>query len=188
MTADKLGLRLEPRPRAGTGPPDVRARIVETVKYSGADILTRRSCNMMRPRHHFTLIDLMAAVGAAALGLGWVVSVAPGRAGPALVVIGPLIGILCHRWRGGRGILGGTLGGTAYAGFGLIMLVTGPHRPGGAALSSMADWPVQVVIMTAICLTFGTLMGVAAWLAAAAMGRSVAPTLPSPNDRFVRKV
>jgi len=141
----------------------------------------------MLSRHRLTLMDLMAAVGAAGLGLGWVVSTAPGRAGPALIVIGPLVGILCDRWRGGRGILGGTLGGAAYAGFGVIMLVTGPHWPGGAGLSSMADWPVQVVIMTAICLTFGTLMGVAAWLVAAMMGRSVAPTLPSPNDRFVRQ-
>jgi len=121
----------------------------------------------------------MAAVGAAAVGLTWVVSEAPGRAGPALIVIGPLVGILYDRWRGGRGILGGTLGGAAYAGFGLIMLATGPHWPGGAGLSTMAmaNWPVQVVIMTAICLTFGTLMGVAAWLAAAVMGRPVAPRI-----------
>jgi hypothetical protein len=55
---------------------------------------------MMPSRHHLTLIDLMAAVGAAALGLGWVVSVAPGRTGPALIIIGPLVGILCDRWRG----------------------------------------------------------------------------------------
>jgi hypothetical protein len=142
---------------------------------------------MLPSRHHLTLIDLMAAIGAAALGLAWVVSEAPGRAGPALIVIGPLVGILCDRWRGGRGILGGTLGGAAYAGIGLIWTITGPHWPGGAGLSSMADWPVQMVIMTAICLTFGTLMGVVAWLVAAMMGRSVAPTLPSPNDRFVRQ-
>jgi hypothetical protein len=67
------------------------------------------------------------------------------------------------------------------------MLVTGPHWPGGAGLSTVADWPVQVVIMTAAFLTFGTLTGVSAWLVAAMMGRSVAPNLPSPNDRFVRQ-
>jgi len=133
------------------------------------------------------LIDLMAAIGAAALGFGWVAWVAPGRAGPGLIVVGPLVGILCDRWRGGRGILGGTLGGAAHAVLGVIMLITGPHWPGGAALSSMADWPAQVVVMTAICITFGSLMGVAAWLAAAVMGRSVAPTLPSTNDTLLRQ-
>ncbi len=45
----------------------------------------------------------------------------------------------------------------------------------------MADWPMQMVIMTAISLTFGTLMGVVAWLAAAVMGRSVAPQLAEPK-------
>jgi hypothetical protein len=94
---------------------------------------------------------------------------------------------LWDRWRGCTGILGGVLGGAAEAGFALIMLVTGPHWPGGAGLSTVADWPVQVVIMTAAFLTFGTLTGVAAWLVAAMMGRSVAPTLPSANDRFVRQ-
>jgi hypothetical protein len=136
---------------------------------------------MTPSRHHLTLVDVMAAIGAAALGLAWVVSQAPGRAGPAMIVIGPLVGILCDRWRGGRGILGVTLGGAVYAGIGLIWLITGPHRPGGAGLSSMADWPMQMVIMTAISLTFGTLMGVVAWLAAAVMGRSVAPQLAEPK-------
>ena len=65
----------------------------------------------MRPRRHLTLIDLMAAVGAAALALGWIVWTAPGRAGPALIIIGPIVGILWDRWRGGRGLLGGALGG-----------------------------------------------------------------------------
>jgi hypothetical protein len=157
------------------------------VKDNGTDSSTRRSQNMMPSRHRLTLIDLMAAVGAAALGLAWVVSVAPGRAGPALIVVGPLIGIVCHRWHGDRGILGGALGGAACAGLGLIMLDTGRRGPGGAGLSSIADWSAWVVIMRAICLTVGTLMGVATWLAAAAMGRSVAPTSPSPNDRFVRR-
>jgi hypothetical protein len=131
---------------------------------------------MIPNRHDLTLIDQRAAIGAAALGLGWVVWVAPGRAGPALIIIGPFIGILCYRWRGGRGKLGGALGGAAYAGFGLIMLVTGPHGRGWPGLSSIPDWPAQVAIMTVISLAVGTLMGVTAWLTAAAMGRSVAPT------------
>ncbi len=143
---------------------------------------------MMQSRHHLTLIDLMAAIGATAFGLAWVVWVAPGRVVPALIVIGPLVGILCDRWRGGRGILGGTLGAAIYAGTGLIWLSFGPHRPRGAGLSWILDWLLQMVVMTAISLTFGTLMGVLAWLAAAAMGRSAAPTLASQNDRSAREV
>jgi hypothetical protein len=84
---------------------------------------------MMRTRRHLTLIDLMAAVGAAALALGWIVWIAPDRAAPALIVIGPLAGILCDRWRGCRGMLGGALGGAAYAGLLLIWMVTRPDPP-----------------------------------------------------------
>ena len=51
----------------------------------------------------------------------------------------------------------------------------------------IANDPVVVVFMIAGFLTFGKLMGVAVWLVAAMTGRSVAPTLPSPNDRFVRQ-
>jgi hypothetical protein len=169
-----------------------RGRNLEPVIHSGADISTRRSHNMMPSRHRLTLIDLLATVAAAALGMGFLVWVAPPPPGvPAPIIIFwlivPLVGILWDRWRGCTGILGGVLGGAAEAGFGLIMLVTGPHGPGWPGLSSIANWPVQVVIMTAAFLTFGTLMGVAAWLAAAMMGRSVAPTLPRPIDRIVRE-
>ena len=136
---------------------------------------------MVPSRHRLTLMDLMAAVGAAGLGLAWVVSTAPGRAGPAMIVIGPLLGILCDRWRGGRGILGGTLGGAAYAGFALILLVAGPHWQRDAGLSSMADWAVVIFNMTAICLILCTLIGVAAWLVAEVMGRSVAARLTEPK-------
>jgi len=169
-----------------------RGRNLERVIDSGADISTRRSHNIMPSQHRLTLIDLMATVAAAALGMGFLVWVAPPPPGvPALIVIFwlivPLVGILWDRRRGCTGILGGVLGGAAEAGFALIMLVTGPHWPGGAGLPTVVDLPVQVVIMTAAFLTFGTLTGVAAWLAAAMMGRSVAPVLPSPNDRFVRQ-
>jgi hypothetical protein len=160
-----------------------RGRNLQGVLHSGADISTPRSSNVRLSRNNLTLIDLMATVAAAALGMGFLVWVAPPPPGvPAVIVvfwlIVPLVGILWDRWRGCTGILGGVLGGAAEAGFALIMLVTGPHGPG---------WPVEVVIMTAAFLTFGTLTGVAAWLAAAMMGRSVAPTSPSPNDRFVRQ-
>jgi hypothetical protein len=146
---------------------------------------------MMPSRHHLTLIDLMASVAAAALGMGFLVWDPPPPGVPALIVIFwlivPLVGILWDRWRGCRGILGGALGGAAEAGFALIWTVTGPHRPGQMGPSYIANHPIQVVFMIAGFLTFGTLMGVAAWLVAAVMGRSVAPMLPSPNDTFVRQ-
>jgi hypothetical protein len=97
------------------------------------------------------------------------------------------VGLLGDRGRGGRGIRGGALGGAAYGGFCLIWLVTGPHGPGQRGPSSIINDPVEVVFGFAVCGTFGALMGVAAWLMAAMMGRSIAPTLPSPNDRFVRQ-
>ena len=136
---------------------------------------------MILSRHHLTLIDLMAAVVAAALGLGWVVSVAPGRAGPALIIIGPLVGVLWDRCRGGRGHLWRDSGRGDVCGF---RADHAGHWPTLARRGrSVVDGgrPVQVIIMTAICLTFGTLMGVAAWLAAAGMGRSVAPRRAEPK-------
>jgi hypothetical protein len=68
----------------------------------------------------------------------------------------------------------------------MIWFVTGPHRPGGIALSTAPDWPVQVIIMTAISIGVGTLMGLAAWLVAAAMGRSVAPPTGLPQAARIR--
>jgi hypothetical protein len=141
---------------------------------------------MIPTRHHLTLIDLMATVVAAALCMGVLVWGGLPSGLPALVVIVwlicPLVGILGDRWRGGRGILGGALGGAAYAGFWLIWLVTGPHGPGQRGPSFLINDPAQVVFGFAGCGAFGALMGVAAWLVAAMMGRSVAPASPSPND------
>jgi hypothetical protein len=117
----------------------------------------------------FTLIDLIAVVTAAAVGLGWVAWAAPGRSGPAMIVIGPLVGILWQRGRGGRGILGGLLGGAAYALSGLVLFATGPHGTGSPSMSTMANWPIQVFFMTAVCLVFGTVLGIVAWLASTAM-------------------
>ena len=54
-----------------------RGRNLEPVIHSGADISTRRSHNMMPSRHRLTLIDLLATVAAAALGMGFLVRVAP---------------------------------------------------------------------------------------------------------------
>ena len=146
---------------------------------------------MMASQHHLTLIDLMAAVVAAALGMGFLMWDPPPPSLPALVVvfwrIVPHVAILWDRWRGCRDILGGALGGAAEAGFALIWVVTGPHRPGQMGPSYIANDPIVVVFMIAGFLTFGTLMGVAVWFVAAMMGRSVAPTSPSPNDRFVRQ-
>jgi hypothetical protein len=98
-----------------------------------------------------------------------------------MIVIGPLVGILWQRSRGGRGILGGMLGGAAYALFGLIFFVTGPHGTGSASMATMANWPVQVVIMTAVCLVFGTVSGIVAWLAATLMRSLGTPNPPEPE-------
>jgi hypothetical protein len=146
-------------------------------------------------RYHLTLIDLMAGVGAAALGMGFVVWDSPPSGIRAMLrsfwVIVPLVGILWGRWRGYRGILGGALGGAAYAGFLLTWMIAGPHGPGLPQFPivpySIANRLIHVVSLIGSGLIFGTLMGVAAWLMAALMGRSAAPTLPRPNDRFVRQ-
>lgn len=53
-----------------------------------------------------TSVDLIAVIAAAGLGLAWVKMVAPpDRVDPPLMVILPIVGILWHRLRGGRGIL-----------------------------------------------------------------------------------
>jgi hypothetical protein len=164
------------------------------VNHCGADRSTCRRHNMRPSRNHLTLIDVMAAAGATALGMAFIVWDAAPSGVRALFlsfwVIVPLVGILWDRWRGCMGILGGALGGAAYAGFLLIWMFAGPHGPGLPQFPimpySLANRLVFVVFGFGIGLIFGTLMGVAAWLAAAMMGRSVNPTLPSPNDRFVR--
>ena len=146
---------------------------------------------MTTSRHHLTLIDLMATVAAAALGMIPLVWDPPPPSVPVPVIlfwlIVPLVGIVWDRWRGGRGILGGALGGAAEAGFALIWVITGPHMPGQMGPSYLAKYPVAVAFIIAGFLTFGTLMGVATWLVAAAMGTVRSPTVPSPNDRFVHQ-
>ena len=97
---------------------------------------------------------------------------------PAIV---PLAGIVWDRWRGGRGVLGGALGGAVEAGFALMWVITGPHMPGQMGPSYIANNPFLVVFWIAGFLTFGTLMGAATWLVAAAMGRSVAPPCRAPT-------
>jgi hypothetical protein len=62
-----------------------RARDLERVIHSGADISTRLCHNMPPSQHRLTLIDLMATVAAAALGMGflsWVAPPPPGRTRP----------------------------------------------------------------------------------------------------------
>ena len=151
--------------------------------HSGADSSTRRS-HIMRPsRNHLTLIDLMATVAAAALAMGVFVWGGIPPEVPALIVLFwlsvPLVGIVWDRWRGCSGILGGALGGAAEAGVALILVITGPHGPG--------EMGALVVLFIAGFLTFGTSMGVATWLVAAAMGQSVGSKVPSRNDQFVHQ-
>jgi hypothetical protein len=145
----------------------------------------------MKSRQHLTLIDVMATVAAAALAMGVFVwgGIPPGV--PALIVLFwlsvPLVGIVWDRWRGCRGILGGALGRAAEAGVALILVITGPHGPGEMGASHLANNPILVVLFIAGFLTFGTSMGVAAWLVAAAMGHTVASKVPSRNDQFVHQ-
>jgi hypothetical protein len=144
----------------------------------------------MKSRHHLTLIDLMATVAAAALAMGVFVwgGIPPGRELDFVFWLSvPPVGIVWDRRRGCRGILGGALGGAALAGFGLIWTITGPHRPGQMGPPYLATHPIAVVFVIAGPLIFGTSMGVAAWLVAAAMGQSVASKMPGPNDQFVRQ-
>ncbi|WP_406699313.1 hypothetical protein V5E97_10620 [Singulisphaera sp. Ch08] len=132
----------------------------------------------MKSTGHLTLIDLLAVVGATGLGLAWVKWVAPpDRSDAALIVLGPVVGILWHRLRGGRGILGGTLGGAAYAGIFLLYFFMGPQG------SKLAGWTFKmkamfIILISLSCAFTGTVLGVAAWLMAAAMGR---PRAPKPS-------
>jgi hypothetical protein len=145
----------------------------------------------MESRNHLTLIDLMATVATAALAMGVFVWGGIPPSIPPLVVIFwltvPLVGIVWDRWRGRSGILGGALAGAAEAGFALIWVITGPHRPGGMGPSYLANNPIVVVFIIAGYLTFDTSMGVATWLVAAAMVQLFASKVPGRNDRFMRQ-
>jgi hypothetical protein len=145
----------------------------------------------MKSQNHLTLIDLMATVATAALATGVFVWGGIPPSLPPLVVIFwltvPLVGIVWDRWRGRSGILGGALSGVAEAGFALIWVVTGPHRPGQMGPSYLANNPIAVVFIIAACLTLGTSMGVATWLVATAMGQPLASKVPARDDRFVRQ-
>lgn len=127
-----------------------------------------------RPR--LTLVDLMAATGACAFGLAITTWSAPGHDAPALMVVAPLGGILWDRRRGGRGIRGGALGGLAHAGICLPFFIAGPVRAGLPGW-----WPVGYVGVTVVCMAFGAMMGVVAWLGALAMGRPVSPQTSEPS-------
>lgn len=145
----------------------------------------------MKSRHQLTLIDLMATVATAALATGVFVWGGIPPSIPPLVptfwLTVPLVGIVWDRWRGCSGVLGGSLAGAAEAGLALIWVITGPHRPGQMGPSYLANSPIVVVFMIAGFLTVGTLMGVATWLVAAAMGQPLASRLPGRNDRFMRQ-
>jgi hypothetical protein len=141
----------------------------------------------MESRHHLTLTDLMATVATAALATGDGI---PPSVPPLVVIFWltvPLVGIVWDRWRGCSGILGGALAGTAEAGFALIWVITGPHRPGQMGPSYLANNPIVVVFVIAGYLTFGTMMGVATWLVAAAMGRPLPFKVPGRDHRFMRQ-
>ncbi len=114
-----------------------------------------------------TLADLVALVGAAAVGLGVVGLAAPGRAGPMLIVAGPLAGIWWSRARGGSAAMGGLWGGVAYAIGCLIYLFSAASGAAGVAMRSS---PAGLAFMVAACVAFGLAMGVAAGAMRAALG------------------
>lgn len=132
----------------------------------------------MRKAEKLTLIDLMAVVCVAAIALAWIKwrGTPSNRVEPILSVIVLLAGILWHRQRGGRGILGGVLGGAAYTVFFLPYFFTSPQ------FSKFAGWSGMMIItlVLPICISFvffGAILGTATWLLATAMGR---PRVPSP--------
>lgn len=144
----------------------------------------------MSPRHHLTLIDLMATVAAAALAMGvfaWR-GIPPGREWRLFIALSvPLVGIVWDRWRGGRGILGGALAGAAEFGVELIWGIIDARSPAQIGPTVLGKDPILVVYLIGGYVTFGTLMGVAAWLVAAALGQSVRPRVPDPNDQLARQ-
>ena len=127
----------------------------------------------------FTLIDLLAAVGAAGFGLGWVVWLVPGRSAPALIVSGPLLGILWQRSRGGRGILGGAIGAIVHEFVALIWFAVVGGGSAGLSIWLLPRSPLQMALMTMFCLIFGTSMGLLAWLMAGLLGQSRRPEASS---------
>ncbi len=127
---------------------------------------------MPRNRRPLTLVDLMAAIGAAGLGLGLVTWLAPGRIVPMLILIPPCVGILWGRSRGGRGILGGTVGGAAYGAGCLVYILSGMA---GIPRDLVIQSPGEFLVMLATCVAIGTFLGLTAWLVALAMGSSRGP-------------
>ena len=87
----------------------------------------------MRPARRLRLIDLVAVVGAAGVGLAMIRWLAPGQLVPMTMVIAPLVGVAVDRWSGGRGVLGGLLGGVVHGVF-----VTALYYVGAAVLG----WPI----------------------------------------------
>ena len=132
----------------------------------------------------------MAAVAAAALGMVPIVwdEPPPGVRVPFIRfwLIVPLVGILWDRWRGGRGVLGGALGGAVYAGFALIWVITGPHMPGQMGPSYLANSLVAVHSNRRLP-HLRHADGCRGLARGCHDGTIRSPTLPSPEDRFVRQ-
>jgi hypothetical protein len=140
----------------------------------------------MRPRRNLTLIDLMAAVVAAALCLAWVVSAARGRAGPSMIVIGPLIGFVppMARWQGP------TRWGARWGGLRGRRPDLARHRPTQA-------WRDRALEHRELARSNGhhddhqprrrDADGIGRLARGGHHGTIVKLTLPTTNDRFVRK-
>ncbi len=113
----------------------------------------------MRPARRLRLIDLVAVVGAAGVGLAMIRWLAPGQLVPMAMVIAPLVGIAVDRWSGGRGVLGGLLGGVVHAVF-----VTALYYVGAAVLGWQIGHPLIMLFGAAGAVAFGAVLGIIAWL------------------------
>ena len=124
----------------------------------------------MRPARRLRLIDLVAVVGAAGVGLAMIRWLAPGQLVPMTMVIAPLVGVAVDRWSGGRGILGGLLGGTVHGVFWTALLYVG---------AAVWGWPIGHPLMmlfgVAASVAFGAVLGVIAWLFGSLGGRRARP-------------
>ena len=118
-------------------------------------------------RRSLTLADLVALIGAASVGLGVAARLAPHRAGPMLIVVGPLVGIWWARVGGGSVVLGGLWGGRCYAMACQAYLFSAVSGAAGAAMRSSR---VGLVLMVGVCLVYGLPMGAVARGIGAALG------------------
>ena len=118
-----------------------------------------------------SIMDYMAFICVLGLCLAYVRWLTPGRVGSTHVVVAPLIGSLFHRQMGGRGILGGALGGVCYAVALFAASYWLPYQLGLPSLVNMPRRGVQIFAVTSFSVAFGTAVGLVFWIVSARMRR-----------------